>query len=166
MWRFFRPHPYAPRTGISPHFPLLSSSPPNRGRDIYLPGGRPPVNVLRNGGRSPDGPTLGLCDFAEAGICSWRTRLTFEARRFLAVHRSSMSSARPPISKEEVPAARRCRLECDESSPLAPKKQRGPPVRRSYALLNPPYSYPNSEARLEMFVVTKLQQWVALDRAS
>ena len=32
-------------------------------------------------------------------------------------------------------------------------------MRRSYALLTPPYSYPNSEARLEMSVVTKLQQW-------
>ena len=30
-------------------------APPYRGRDISLPGGRPPVNVLRKGGRSPNG---------------------------------------------------------------------------------------------------------------
>ena len=48
------------RDGISPHFHLLSPSPPTRGREVFLPGGRPPVNVSRRGGRSPNGPTLGL----------------------------------------------------------------------------------------------------------
>jgi hypothetical protein len=42
-----------------------------------------------------------------------------------------------PISKEEGPAALLCRFERDESSPQAPKRRKGPPVRRSYALLNP-----------------------------
>jgi hypothetical protein len=43
--------------GISPYFHLLSPSPPNKGSGSILPGGRPPVNVLRKGGRSPNGPT-------------------------------------------------------------------------------------------------------------
>ena len=73
---------------------------------------------------------------------------------------------RGPTLREEGLAARLCRLERDESSPLAPKKQRGPPARRSYALLTPrtQNAYPNSEARLEISVVTKLQQWAPLDR--
>jgi hypothetical protein len=38
-------------------FALTIAEPPQQGSGSYLPGGRPPVNVLRKGGRSPNGPT-------------------------------------------------------------------------------------------------------------
>ena len=38
-------------------FPPIIAKPPQQGSGSFLPGGRPPVNVLRKGGRSPNGPT-------------------------------------------------------------------------------------------------------------
>jgi hypothetical protein len=128
-------------------------APPYRGRDISLPGGRPPVNVLSKGGRSPNrlrraispgGPPIDI-DRLVSPTGRRTTVANFErqvATRTKTVRAGQQSCPPQGLTlTEEGPAVQLYRLESDESSPQAPKARRGPPVRRSYALLTPRYAH-------------------------
>src|SRR5262245_28639450 len=124
------PHHYL--TGFCLIALYYGRAPPYRGRDISLPGGRPPVNVLRKGGRSPN-EVLRRFSKADLRLISmdsapyWSVgRKSHNFERQIRAHENrprGQQSCPPqgPILTQEGPAVRLYRLESDESSLRAPK---------------------------------------------